>query len=90
MTAMSERTPRFGFAQFRFVVAAILLLAAGLKAHQLATVPLPPVVQGSVFTSLLELLNDRFFRPLEIENSHVTITDNRINASTQCHPLPKI
>ena len=51
----------FGFAQFRFVVAAILLLAAGLKAYQLATAPLPPVVQGSVFTPLLELLNVRYF-----------------------------
>ena len=52
---------RFGFAQFRFVIAAILLLAAGLKAYQLATAPLPLVVQGSVFTPLLELLNDRYF-----------------------------
>ncbi|MCL2120127.1 MAG: hypothetical protein FWH27_17050 [Planctomycetaceae bacterium] len=52
---------RFGFAQFRFVVAAILLLAAGLKAHQLSAAPLPPVVQGSVFTPMLELLNDRYF-----------------------------
>ena len=52
---------RFGFTQFRFVVATILLLAAGLKAYQLATAPLPPVVQGSVFTPLLELLNDRYF-----------------------------
>ena len=56
-----ERVKRFGFAQFRFVVAAILLLAAGLKAYQLSTAPLPPVVQGSVFTPLLELLNDRYF-----------------------------
>jgi hypothetical protein len=46
------------FIQFRFVVAAILLIAAGLKAYQLATAPLPPVVQGSIFTPLLELLND--------------------------------
>ncbi|MCL2709284.1 MAG: hypothetical protein FWE95_00250 [Planctomycetaceae bacterium] len=53
---------RFGFAQFRFVVAGVLLIAAGLKAYQLATVPLPPVVQGSVFTPLLELLNDRYFQ----------------------------
>jgi hypothetical protein len=36
----------FGFAQLRFVVAAILLLAAGLKAWQLATAPLPPVVHA--------------------------------------------
>jgi len=51
---------RFGFAQLRFVVAAVLLLAAGLKAYQLATAPLPPVVQGSIFTPLLELLNGRY------------------------------
>ena len=56
-----NRTFRFGFAQFRFIIAAVLLLAAGLKAYQLATAPLPPVVQGSVFTPLLELLNDRYF-----------------------------
>jgi len=54
------RTNRFGFAQFRFVVAAILLIAAGLKAYQIATVPLPPVAQGSIFTPLLELLNNRY------------------------------
>jgi len=61
-TKMNEKNAnQFGFAQFRFVVAAILLLAAGLKAYQLATVPLPPVVQGSMFTPLLELLNDRYF-----------------------------
>jgi hypothetical protein len=39
---MNEETgimKRFGFAQFRFVVAGILLLAAGLKAWQFATVP---------------------------------------------------
>ena len=62
---MNEETKsikRFDFAQFRFVVAAILLLAAGLKAHQLGTAPLPPVVQDSVFTPLLELLNDRYFQ----------------------------
>jgi len=48
------------------VVAAILLLAAGLKAYQLATAPLPPVVQGSMFTPLLELLNDRYFQMLVV------------------------
>jgi hypothetical protein len=56
----NEKVKRFGFTQFRFVVAGILLLAAGLKAYQLATAPLPPVVQGSVFTPLLEWLNDRY------------------------------
>ena len=55
----TNKLRRFGFAQLRFVVAAILLLAAGLKAHQLASVPLPPVVQGSIFSPLLEQLNDR-------------------------------
>ena len=52
---------RFGFAKLRFFIAVILLIAAGLKAYQLATAPLPPVVQGSVFTPLLELLNERYF-----------------------------
>ena len=56
-----EKIKRFGFAQFRFAVAGILLLAAGLKAYQLATAPLQPVMQGSVFTPLLEPLNDRYF-----------------------------
>ncbi len=51
---------RFNFAQFRFIVATILLLAAGLKAYQLATAPLPPVIQGSLFTPLLELFNHRY------------------------------
>ena len=54
MTIMSENPPRFGFTQLRFVIAAVLLIAAGLKAQQLATTPLPPVVQGSMFTPLLE------------------------------------
>ena len=62
----SKRITRFGFAQFRFVVAAILLLAAGLKAYQLVTAPLPPVMQGSVFTPLLELLNDCYFLMLVV------------------------
>ena len=61
MNTENEKTKRFCFAQFRFVVAGILFLATGLKAYQLATAPLPPVVQGSVFTPLLELLNDRYF-----------------------------
>ena len=66
MNTENEKTKRFGFTQFRFVVAGILLLAAGLKAYQLATAPLPPVVQGSVFTPLLELLNDRYFLMLVV------------------------
>jgi len=66
MNEETETVKRFGFAQFRFVVAAILLLAAGLKAYQLATAPLPPVVQSSVFTPLLELLNDRNFQILVV------------------------
>ena len=52
---------RFGFAQFRFIIVAILFLAADLKAYQLSTAPLPPVVQSSMFTHLLELLNGRYF-----------------------------
>jgi len=56
----------FGFTHFRFVIAAVLLLAAGLKAWQLATAPLPPVVQGTIFTPLLELLNDRHFQMLVV------------------------
>jgi hypothetical protein len=59
---MDNSTPkrtRFGFGQFRFIIAAVLLLAAGLKAYQLATAPLPPPVHGSIFTPLLELLNNR-------------------------------
>ena len=55
---------RFGFAQLRFFIAAILFIAAGLKAWQLSTSPLPPVVQGSMFTPLLELFNDRYFQIL--------------------------
>lgn len=61
MNEKIEKAKRFGFAQFRFVIAAILILAAGLKAYQLATVPLPPVVLGSMFTPLLELFNERYF-----------------------------
>jgi len=66
MNEKTKKVKRFDFAQFRFVVVAILLLAAGLKAHQLATSPLPPVVQNSVFTPLLELLNDRNFQMLVV------------------------
>jgi len=63
MRDMSESPPhRFEFDQLRFIIAAILLIAAGLKAHQLATVPLPPVVQNSIFTPLLEFLNERNFQ----------------------------
>ncbi|MDR1964229.1 MAG: hypothetical protein LBQ50_10655 [Planctomycetaceae bacterium] len=55
------RKQRIGFLQFRFIVALILLVAAGLKAYQLATVPLPPVIQGSFFTPLLDLINNRYW-----------------------------
>ena len=61
MTTMNESKKRFGFVQFRFVIAGVLLIAAMLKAYQLTTAPLPPVVQGSMFTPLLELFNDRYF-----------------------------
>jgi hypothetical protein len=57
---MCDKVNRFDFTQFRFIIAAILLLAAGLKAYQLATSPLPPVVQDSLFTPLLELFNNRY------------------------------
>ncbi len=59
MNAVLPQKFRFGFAQLRFGVAAILLFAAGLKAYQIATAPLPPTVQNSIFTPLLELLNNR-------------------------------
>lgn len=59
MNEVNEKTMRFGFAQIRFIVAAVLLLAAGMKAYQIATAPLPPVMQGSVFTPLLEIFNNR-------------------------------
>ena len=62
MNKREEKTKRFSFAQLRFIIAAVLLLAAGLKAYQLATAPLPPVVQGSMFTPLLELFNNRHFQ----------------------------
>ncbi|MDR0705427.1 MAG: hypothetical protein LBF88_10635 [Planctomycetaceae bacterium] len=56
---ITEQNNCFGFGQLRFVIAAILFFAAGLKTHQLATVPLPPPMQGSIFTPLLEFLNQR-------------------------------
>jgi hypothetical protein len=61
MNEKGKQSRCFGFEKFRFAVAGILLFAAGLKAYQLATAPLPPVVQGSMFTPLLEWLNDRHF-----------------------------
>ena len=53
--------PRLGFSGLRYGIALILLVAASLKAYQISMAPLPPIVQGSVFTSLLELLNGRNF-----------------------------
>ncbi|MDR2440617.1 MAG: hypothetical protein LBE12_14745 [Planctomycetaceae bacterium] len=50
---------KISFVQFRFVIVMILLTAAGLKAYQLATVPLPSVIQGSFFTPLFGLFNNR-------------------------------
>ena len=61
MDRESIKTKWLRFARFRYILAGLLLFSAGLKAYQLATAPLPPVVQGSVFTPLLELLNDRYF-----------------------------
>jgi hypothetical protein len=59
MNNEKEKTMRFGFSQLRFIIAVILLFAASLKAYQLATVPLPPLVHGSIFTPFLEILNNR-------------------------------
>lgn len=59
MDDVIKKRTRFGFCQLRFVIAAVLLLAAGLKAYQLATAPFLPPVQRSIFTPLLELLNNR-------------------------------
>ncbi|MDR2439727.1 MAG: hypothetical protein LBE12_10220 [Planctomycetaceae bacterium] len=56
---MKSPNNRFGFGQLRFIITAVLFFAAGLKTHQLATVPLPPPIQGSLFTPLLEFLNHR-------------------------------
>jgi len=37
MSPNTDKMPRFGFAQLRFVIAAVLLLAAGLKGVRLET-----------------------------------------------------
>jgi hypothetical protein len=57
----------FGFVRLRFFIGVVIFIAAILKAYQLATVPLPPVVQGSVFTPLLEFLNNRYLLVFVIE-----------------------
>jgi hypothetical protein len=42
MNCLFRSKKTVGFGQLRFVVAAVLFFAAGLKVHQLATIPLPP------------------------------------------------
>ncbi|MDR1269674.1 MAG: hypothetical protein LBK82_09120 [Planctomycetaceae bacterium] len=68
MNSEKEKTSFFGFGQLRFVIGTILFLAAGLKAYQLSTVPLPPPVQNSVFTPLLEFLNNRYLLMFVVES----------------------
>ena len=53
--------PRLGFVWLKYGIALTLLVSSGLKAYQISMAPLPPAVQGSVFTPLLELLNGRYF-----------------------------
>jgi hypothetical protein len=67
MNNEKEKITSFGFRQFRFVIGTVFVLAAGLKAYQLSTVPLPPPVQNSVFTPLLEFLNNRYLLMFVIE-----------------------
>jgi hypothetical protein len=67
MNNKNEKTNLRGFDQLRFVIAIILLIAAGLKAHQLATTPIPPSVQGSIFTPLLTILNNRWLLMIVVE-----------------------
>jgi hypothetical protein len=59
MNDTTQKRIRFGFGQLRFVIAAVFFLAAALKAYQLAMTPLPSPVHRSIFTPLLELLNNR-------------------------------
>ncbi|MDR2705429.1 MAG: hypothetical protein LBC02_06595 [Planctomycetaceae bacterium] len=67
MNSEKEKTSFFGFGQLRFVIGMILFLAAYLKAYQLSTVPLPPPVQDSVFTPILEFLNNRYLLMVVVE-----------------------
>jgi hypothetical protein len=67
MNNKREKTNRVGFSQLRFVIAVILLIAAGLKAHQLATTPVPPPVQESIFTPLLAILSNRWLLMIVVE-----------------------
>jgi hypothetical protein len=52
---------RIDFIRLRFLIAFIFLFAAALKYYQLITEPIPPTVQDSFFTPILELLNERYF-----------------------------
>ncbi|MDR1925092.1 MAG: hypothetical protein LBQ66_12040 [Planctomycetaceae bacterium] len=49
---MRERVKRTGFGYLRFFISFVLLVAAGLKFYQLISEPIPPAVQGSIFTFL--------------------------------------
>jgi hypothetical protein len=67
MNNSREKTNNLGFGRLRFIIAIILLIAAGLKAHQLATTPIPPPVQGSLFTPLLVMLSHRWLLMIIVE-----------------------
>jgi hypothetical protein len=59
MISSLQITKGLGFRQCRFFVAVVLLVASLLKMYQLSTTPLLPVVQNSIFTPLLEFMNNR-------------------------------
>jgi hypothetical protein len=67
MSIEKARVLFFGFVRLRFFIGVVIFIAAILKAYQLATVPLPPVVQGCIFTPLLEFLNNRYLLVFVIE-----------------------
>jgi hypothetical protein len=67
MSNEKEQANPFGFKQLRFIIGAIFIIAASLKAYQLSTVPLPPPVKDSVFTPLLEFLNNRYLLMFVVE-----------------------
>ncbi|MDR2346341.1 MAG: hypothetical protein LBE18_09770 [Planctomycetaceae bacterium] len=67
MSNKREKTNLGGFTQLRFIIAIILIIAAGLKTYQLATAPIPPPVQGSIFTPLLVILSKRWLLMIIVE-----------------------
>jgi hypothetical protein len=67
MSNKREKTNLEGFTQLRFIIAIILIIAACLKAYQLATTPIPPPVQGSIFTPLLAILSNRWLLMIIVE-----------------------